>query len=112
MESLPSPYGRSVSLAVGWMVKIKADLLHPSRNGGDAVVMSSFQEGGWREAKRASSHPFVPGQPLELRILVLDSEYQVLVNNRPTYIFGHYLPPQSVKMMQLKGDVLAAVEVC
>ena len=41
------------------------------------VVMNSFQEGGWQEEKRMFSDPFMPGQPFELRFLVLENEYKV-----------------------------------
>ena len=41
------------------------------------VVMNSFQKGGWQEEKRMFSDPFMPGQPFELRFLVLENEYKV-----------------------------------
>lgn len=41
------------------------------------VVMNSFQEGEWQEEKRVFSDLFMPGQPFELRFLVLENGYQV-----------------------------------
>ncbi|KAB0392237.1 hypothetical protein E2I00_011238, partial [Balaenoptera physalus] len=101
----PNPYRQSVSLSVGCMVKVKADLVSLWREPricgefllytNTVVVMNSFQEGGWREEEKASSDPFV------------------FVNNKSTYVFTHRLPSQSVKMLEVKGDiVLTSVELC
>ncbi|TKC40060.1 hypothetical protein EI555_019870, partial [Monodon monoceros] len=46
------------------------------------------------------------GQPFELRLLVLENEHQVFVNNKSTYVFAHRLPSQSVKMLEVKGDIV------
>ncbi|XP_057566850.1 galectin-10-like [Hippopotamus amphibius kiboko] len=134
----PNPYRQSVSLSAGCVVKINADLMvrcggltefvvdfcvSPVEGGdiafhfrvymNNVVVMNSFQEGGWREEKKASSDPFVPQQPFELRFLVQENEYQVFVNNKSTYTFAHRLPPHSVKMLEVRGDiVLTSVDVC
>ena len=41
------------------------------------VVMNSFKDGQWQYEQGVSSDPFVPGQPFQLRFLVLENEYQV-----------------------------------
>ncbi|XP_055268146.1 placental protein 13-like [Moschus berezovskii] len=131
MDSLPNPYQQSVSLTVGYMVKIKANIQCPCGKNpefvvdfctgiekgcniafhfrvytNNVVVMNSFQEGGWQEEKKVFSVPFMPGQPFELRFLVLENEYQVFVDNKSTYLFAHRLPPQSVKMLEVRGDIV------
>ncbi|XP_005890644.2 galectin-16 [Bos mutus] len=136
MNSLPNPYQQSVSLAVGFMVKIKGNLesscgknpelvvdfcmgieegsniaFHFRVYTNSMVVMNSFQEGGWQEEKRMFSDPFMPGQPFELRFLVLENEYKVFVNNESFCQFVHRLPLQSVKMLKVRGDtVLTSVD--
>nr|XP_020744777.1 galectin-16-like [Odocoileus virginianus texanus] len=131
MDSLPIPYHQSVSLTVGYMVKLKANVQCPCGNNPEfvvdfctgigegnsiafhfrvytnsAVVMNSFQEGEWQEEKRVFSDLFTPGQPFELRFLVLENGYQVFVNNKSTYLFAHRLPLQSVKMLEVRGDIV------
>ncbi|XP_024834854.1 galectin-16 isoform X3 [Bos taurus] len=101
-EQRPNPYQQSVSLAVGFMVKIMGNLesscgknpelvvdfctgieedsdiaFHFRVYTNSMVVMNSFQKGGWQEEKRMFSDPFMPGQPFELRFLVLENEYKV-----------------------------------
>ncbi|DAA19875.1 TPA: galectin 15-like [Bos taurus] len=148
MNSLPNPYQQSVSLAVGFMVKITGNLesslnaclqelsfclcgnnpevvvdfcmgieegsniaFHFRVYTNSMVVMNSFQEGGWQEEKRMFSDPFMPGQPFELRFLVLENEYKVFVNNESFCQFAHRLPIQSVKMLKVRGDtVLTSVD--
>uniref|UniRef100_A0AAA9RXZ3 Galectin n=1 Tax=Bos taurus TaxID=9913 RepID=A0AAA9RXZ3_BOVIN len=132
----PNPYQQSVSLAVGFMVKIMGNLesscgknpelvvdfctgieedsdiaFHFRVYTNSMVVMNSFQKGGWQEEKRMFSDPFMPGQPFELRFLVLENEYKVFVNNESFCQFAHRLPLQSVKMLKVKGDtVLTSVD--
>ncbi|XP_005692602.1 PREDICTED: galectin-16-like [Capra hircus] len=130
MDCLPNPYLQSVSLTVGYMVKIKANLKSPYGNNPDfmvafcsstgeggnipfrfryyngRVVMNSFKDGQWQYEQGVSSDPFVPGQPFQLRFLVLENEYQVFVNNKPTCHFAHRLPLQSVKMLEVRGDIV------
>ncbi|XP_002695032.4 placental protein 13-like isoform X2 [Bos taurus] len=136
MDCLPNPYQQSVSLAVGFMVKIMGNLesscgknpelvvdfctgieedsdiaFHFRVYTNSMVVMNSFQKGGWQEEKRMFSDPFMPGQPFELRFLVLENEYKVFVNNESFCQFAHRLPLQSVKMLKVKGDtVLTSVD--
>uniref|UniRef100_A0A4W2FW10 Galectin n=1 Tax=Bos indicus x Bos taurus TaxID=30522 RepID=A0A4W2FW10_BOBOX len=125
-EQQPNPYQQSVSLAVGFMVKIMGNLesscgknpelvvdfctgieedsdiaFHFRVYTNSMVVMNSFQEGGWQEEKRMFSDPFMPGQPFELRFLVLENEYKVFVNNESFCQFAHRLPLQSVKMLKV-----------
>uniref|UniRef100_A0A4W2CEB8 Galectin n=1 Tax=Bos indicus x Bos taurus TaxID=30522 RepID=A0A4W2CEB8_BOBOX len=135
-EYKPNPYQQSVSLAVGFMVKIMGNLesscgknpelvvdfctgieedsdiaFHFRVYTNSMVVMNSFQKGGWQEEKRMFSDPFMPGQPFELRFLVLENEYKVFVNNESFCQFAHRLPLQSVKMLKVKGDtVLTSVD--
>ncbi|XP_010847578.1 PREDICTED: galectin-16-like [Bison bison bison] len=134
--SQPNPYQQSVSLAVGFMVKITGNLesscgrnpelvvdfcmgieegsniaFHFRVYTNSMVVMNSSQKGGWQEEKRMFSDPFVPGQPFELRFLVLENEYKVFVNNESFCQFAHRLPVQSVKMLMVRGDtVLTSVD--
>ncbi|XP_057566846.1 galactoside-binding soluble lectin 13-like [Hippopotamus amphibius kiboko] len=138
MESLPIPYQKSVCLTVGSLVKIKGNFQpHFAKNpelvvdfcvspveGSDIafhfqvytnnkVEMNSFQDRTWREKVTASSAPFVIEQPFELRFLVQEKEYEVFVNNKSTYLFAHRMPAHSVKMLEVRGDiVLTSVDVC
>ena len=41
------------------------------------VVMSSFKDGNWQEEEKVHSEDFPPGQPFQLRFLVLENQYQV-----------------------------------
>uniref|UniRef100_A0A4W2CHC1 Galectin n=1 Tax=Bos indicus x Bos taurus TaxID=30522 RepID=A0A4W2CHC1_BOBOX len=128
---LPNPYQQSVSLAVGFMLsfclcgnnpEVVVDFCMGIEEGSNIafhfrvytnsmVVMNSFQEGGWQEEKRMFSDPFMPGQPFELRFLVLENEYKVFVNNESFCQFAHRLPIQSVKMLKVRGDtVLTSVD--
>ncbi|XP_044788256.1 placental protein 13-like isoform X2 [Bubalus bubalis] len=70
------------------------------------VVLNSFQDGEWQEEQRIFSDHFMPGRPFELRFLVLENEYQVLVDNKSSYHFVHRLPVQSVKMLKVRGDIV------
>uniref|UniRef100_A0A8C9IZA5 Galectin n=1 Tax=Piliocolobus tephrosceles TaxID=591936 RepID=A0A8C9IZA5_9PRIM len=66
----------------------------------NVVVMNSIQKGLWNEKNVAFS------------ALVLDNQYQVFVNGKSTYMFAHSLLPQSVKMVQVKGDTfLTSVDI-
>ncbi|NP_001136313.1 galactoside-binding soluble lectin 13 [Sus scrofa] len=77
------------------------------------VRMNSRQNGSWNCEVKSSDMPFADGQPFELHILVLQNEYQVMVNGQHYYSFPHRLSPQSVKLMQVWRDVsLSSVCVC
>ncbi|XP_052512405.1 placental protein 13-like isoform X1 [Budorcas taxicolor] len=126
----PNPYQQSVSLTVCYMVKIKANLLSPfgknpelqvdfgtgTGQGGDIpfrfwycdgiVVMNTLKDGSWGKEQKLHTDAFVPGQPFELRFLVLENEYQVFVNSKPICQFAHRLPLQSVKMLDVRGDIV------
>ncbi|XP_047383150.1 galectin-10-like [Sciurus carolinensis] len=78
-----------------------------------SVVMNSLQDGKWREDVKSSKMPFEDGKPFKLRFLVLDNEYQVIVNDEHCFSFTHRVPPSSVKMVQVWRDVLlSSVDVC
>ncbi|XP_027833378.1 placental protein 13-like [Ovis aries] len=130
MDSLPNPYQQSVSLTVCYMVKIKANLLSPfgknpelqvdfgtgTGESGDIpfrfwycdgmVVMNALKDGSWEKEEKVRTDAFMPGQPFELRFLVLENEYQVFVNSKPICQFAHRLPLQSVKMLVVRGDIV------
>ncbi|KAI4558573.1 hypothetical protein MJT46_013215 [Ovis ammon polii x Ovis aries] len=96
----PNPYQQSVSLTVCYMVKIKANLLSPfgknpelqvdfgtgTGESGDIpfrfwycdgmVVMNALKDGSWEKEQKVRTDAFMPGQPFELRFLVLENEYQ------------------------------------
>ncbi|XP_015424345.1 PREDICTED: galectin-10-like [Myotis davidii] len=71
----------------------------------NCVVMNSRQRGNWGEEVKSTDKPFKDGQPFELGILVLSTEYQVIVNGHQCYTFPHRLDPKSVKMIQVERDV-------
>ncbi|XP_023598085.1 galectin-10 [Trichechus manatus latirostris] len=74
--------------------------------------MNSLQAGGWKNEVRSSHVPFVDGQLFDLRILVLQNEYQVVINGQHCYSFAHRLQPGSVRMMQVWRDVsLTSVDI-
>ncbi|XP_059522061.1 galectin-10-like [Myotis daubentonii] len=130
MECLPVPYTKYVSLSVGSFVKIKGTFVMPFNMNPELqvdflteaegneniafhfrvycdnhVVMNSRQGGNWEEEVSTSVISFEDGQPFELGILVLSTEYQVTVNGHQCYTFPHRIDPGSVKMIQVWRDV-------
>ncbi|XP_070258246.1 galectin-10-like [Myotis yumanensis] len=130
MAAIPVPYTKYVSLSVGSFVKIKGTFVMPFNMNPELqvdfhtktevnthiafhfrvlcdryVVMNSRQGENWDEEVRSSVISFENGQPFELGILVLSTEYQVTVNGRQCYTFPHRLDPASVKMIQVWRDV-------
>ncbi|XP_057566849.1 galectin-10-like [Hippopotamus amphibius kiboko] len=80
---------------------------------GTSMKINSRQNGSWDSEVASSKMPFVDGQPFEMHILVLQNEYQVMVNGQKYYSLAHRLPPQSVKFLQVWRDVpLSSVCVC
>ncbi|XP_061244251.1 galectin-10-like isoform X4 [Bos javanicus] len=78
--NLESSCGKNPELVVDFCTGIEEDsdiAFHFRVYTNSKVVMNSFQKGGWQEEKRMFSDPFVPGQPVELRFLVLENEYKV-----------------------------------
>ncbi|XP_017807928.1 placental protein 13-like [Papio anubis] len=69
--------------------------------------------GAWKCEGRCCNVFFEDGKPFDLSILVLDSEYPVIINGQHHYIFAHPLPPCSVKTVQVWEDVfLISMSVC
>ncbi|XP_048647203.1 galectin-16-like [Marmota marmota marmota] len=73
---------------------------------GHSVVLNSLQDGGWRTEVTSHKMPFQENQPFKLRFLVLNNEYQVVLNDEHFYSFIHRVPPSSVKMVEVWRDVL------
>uniref|UniRef100_G3U1J9 Galectin n=3 Tax=Loxodonta africana TaxID=9785 RepID=G3U1J9_LOXAF len=79
---------------------------------GHRVVMNSLQAGGWKREVAVSHMLFSDGQHFDLRFLVLQNEYQVIVNGQHYCSFAHRLPPGSVKMVQVWRDIsLSSVDI-
>ncbi|XP_032984826.1 galectin-10-like [Rhinolophus ferrumequinum] len=130
MSKLPVPYQRRLSLSPGSSVTIvgKPTLcfsmnpqlqldLHTGNDEnsdiafhfavcfGNSVVMNSRDRGEWRLEVKSSEMPFENGKQFKLCIIVLQNEYQVMVNDKHWYSFPHRVDPRSVEMMQVCRDV-------
>ncbi|XP_006178019.1 galectin-10 [Camelus ferus] len=138
MSKQQVPYTRAASLSVGSSVTVRGKPAicfskHPEmqvdfHTGTDensdiafhfrvyfgiSVKLNSRQNGSWNCEVSSYEVPFVEGQEFELHILVLQNEYQVMVNGKHLYSLNHRLPPQSVKLVQVWRDVsLTSVCIC
>ncbi|XP_004091035.1 placental protein 13-like [Nomascus leucogenys] len=67
--------------------------------------MNSHEWGVWKSEVKSDNVPFEDGKSFDLRVSVLDNEYQVMVNGQHIYNFAHRFPPASVKMLQVLRDI-------
>jgi len=68
-------------------------------------VRNSCQGGGWGAEEKDGGFPLEAGEEFEIQIICFPEYYQVNANGQPWYTFRHRLPYQSVRALQVKGDV-------
>ncbi|KAM3829896.1 galectin-6-like isoform 3-T3 [Vipera latastei] len=68
------------------------------------LVLNTFESGSWgREEKH--KNPFQEGQDFEVLFIVTEAGYQILVNRKRFCSFRHRIPPQSVHVIKVNGDL-------
>ncbi|XP_070620655.1 galectin-6-like [Erythrolamprus reginae] len=86
---------------------------NPRFDGNDKIVLNTFQDGKW-DTEEHQQMPFHKGKHFEIIFTVRDEEYQILVNTNPVFSYKHKMPPQSVKVVTIGGDLelqsLAVIE--
>ncbi|XP_006901140.1 PREDICTED: galectin-4 [Elephantulus edwardii] len=78
---------------------------NPRFDGWDKVVFNTKTGGQWGNEERKKSMPFQKGSSFELVFMVMPEHYKVVINGSPFYEFGHRLPLQMVKYLQVDGDL-------
>ncbi|KAM3852405.1 galectin-9-like isoform 2-T2 [Vipera latastei] len=68
------------------------------------TVLNTFQAGRWGHEEHHEI-PFLKGEDFEVIFIVKEAKYQILVNRKPFCIYLHRIPPQSVKVINIKGQV-------
>ncbi|XP_060546020.1 uncharacterized protein LOC117658627 isoform X2 [Pantherophis guttatus] len=68
------------------------------------TVLNTFQAGRWGHEEHHEI-PFQKGEDFEVIFIVNEAKYQILVNKKPFCIYMHRIPPQNVKVINVKGDM-------
>ncbi|XP_070592620.1 galectin-6-like [Erythrolamprus reginae] len=70
----------------------------------EKMVLNTFQAGKWGHEEHHEI-PFQKGDEFEVIFIVKETKYEILVNKKPFCIYMHRIPPQNVKVINVKGDV-------
>ncbi|XP_070592619.1 galectin-7-like [Erythrolamprus reginae] len=68
------------------------------------VVLNTLQAGRWGP-QEVYQMPFRKGEDSEVLFIVTEAAYQILVNKKPFCTYKHRIPPQSVKVIHVNGDL-------
>jgi len=75
------------------------------RFGQQESVRNSCKGGAWGPEEKQGGFPLRPGEEFEIQIICYEQFYQVNCNGEAWYTYRHRLPYQSVRALQVKGDV-------
>ncbi|KAJ1360113.1 hypothetical protein KIN20_019009 [Parelaphostrongylus tenuis] len=68
------------------------------------LVINSFISNRWGSEERFPN-PFEPGQPFQLRILVLENYFKIAVNGKHICDYPHRVPVEEVKTIYIGGNI-------
>ncbi|OBS70136.1 hypothetical protein A6R68_01318, partial [Neotoma lepida] len=69
------------------------------------VVFNTKQQGKWGREERGSGIPFQRGQPFEVLLITTEEGFKTVVGDDEYLHFHHRMPPASVRLVQVGGDV-------
>nr|XP_042127421.1 galectin-7 [Peromyscus maniculatus bairdii] len=69
------------------------------------VVFNTKQQGKWGREERGSGIPFQRGQPFEVLLITTDEGFKAVVGDEEYLHFNHRMPPASVRLVEVGGDV-------
>uniref|UniRef100_A0A8C6Y419 Galectin n=1 Tax=Naja naja TaxID=35670 RepID=A0A8C6Y419_NAJNA len=70
----------------------------------DKLVLNSFQAGRWGD-EQVHKMPFREGEYFKVIFIVTDAGYLILLNGKLSYLFRHRIPPQSVRLIRVGGNL-------
>ncbi|XP_026549560.1 galectin-6-like [Notechis scutatus] len=68
------------------------------------LVINMLESGRWGKEERYQN-PFQKGKHFEVIFIVTEAGYQIFVSRKLLYVFRHRIPPQSVRFIQVAGDL-------